>query len=575
MPIFISAAARRALRAGLPLAALLAFCAIRPAHAASVFETDLPAPAGAVLTALPNSAHLSVVLVLPMRDPAGAQAFIAQVSNPASPDYGHYLTPAEFGARFGASQAAYDFVRNWAIANGFTVGARTDAHTMVRISGTAGHFAHIFATRFATFQTNGHGLGRAMLTTPRLPAALHGYIQSVVGLASRAQFAPLYRVLPRGLRADVGTGIGGGYAPSDLRTAYDVPAQTSATPTETVAVFEQGGYLPSDITTFNTQYGLNVPVSSIGVNGSSTAPSGNSVEAEAALDIDAIEGMNPDVKQILVYVDTASSFSTALVDGLTQIAQDDTAKVVSISYGLDEKSQGQAAVSAENTVLMQLASQGQTVFVSAGDGGASGSQILGIIPLRSGQNVEDPGSQPYVTSVGGTTLNVTSNEDWSSEVTWNKFSAGEGATGGGVSAYWAIPSYQLKKGVSVATANGGSATNRNVPDVAADADPTTGYSIYSDYEGGWVPIGGTSLSSPLWAGFTSVINADRVAKKLPRVGYINTLLYAKSPLAAFHDITSGNNSVKKVTGYTAGTGYDDVTGWGSLDLGKLLPLVTR
>ncbi len=575
MSVCSSSTARRACRAALPLAALLALAAFRPAQAASVFETDLPAPAGAALTALPDSAHLSAVLVLPMRDASGAQAFIADVSNPASPNFGHYLSPAEFGARFGAGQKTYEFVRAWALANGFSVSPRTDAHTMLTISGNAGLFSRIFATRFATFETNGHGLGRAMLGTPRLPAALRGVIQGVVGLASRAQYAPLLHILPPGQRVQVGTGLGGGYAPSDLRTAYDVPAQANATPTETVALFEQGGYLPSDITTYNTQYGLNVPVTSIGVNGSSTAPTGNTVEVEAALDIDAVEGMNPDVKQILMYVDTASSFSTALVDTLTQIAQDDTAKIVSISYGLDEKSQGQAAVTAENTVLMQLATQGQTVFVSSGDGGASGNQILGIIPLRGGQNVEDPGAQPYVTSVGGTTLTVSSNEDWLSEVTWNKFSAGEGATGGGVSAYWAIPAFQLKNGVSVGTANGGSATNRNVPDVAADADPTTGYSIYSAYEGGWIPIGGTSLASPLWAGMASVVNADRVAKGLPRIGYLNTRLYAKSPLPAFHDIVSGNNSTTRVTGYTAGTGYDDVTGWGSLDLGKLLPLVTR
>ncbi len=574
MPLSNSSA-RRTLMLTLPIAALLSFGAAQAARAQSVFEDDLPAPpAGASLTPLADSTHIEAVLTLPLHDAAGAAAFVADVYNPKSAEYGHYLTPAEFGARFGADQTAYEYVRSWAGSNGFTVSPRTAARTTITISGSAGLFARVFSTSFATFDTRGNGLGRALLRTPSLPSALSGYVQSIVGLASRAQYAPLFHIVPAADRPAVGTGLGGGYAPSDIRTAYDIPAQTSATPTETTAVFEQGGFTPSDISIYDTEYGLTVPVTAIGVNGSSTAPN-TSVEIEDELDIDAVGGVNPATKQILVYEDTASSFSAALVGAINQIADDDTASVVSISYGLDEKYQGQNAVKAENTALTQLAAQGQTVFVSAGDGGASGTQIDDIFPLLGGKNVEDPGSQPLVTSVGGTTLNVTSTEAYSSETVWNKFAEVEGATGGGVSAYWTIPSYQLKKGKSVATANGGSATYRNVPDVAADADPTTGYSVYSASEGGWIAVGGTSLSSPLWAGMLSVINADRVAKKLPRAGYINNSLYAANPLSSFHDITMGNNSTTTVTGYKAGAGYDNDTGWGSIDLGKLLPEVTK
>ncbi len=559
----------------LPIAALLVFGGTQAARAQSIFEDDLPAPAGVALFPLADSAQIEVVFTLPLRDAAGAVEFVANVTDPQSPLYRHYLTPAEFGARFGADQAAYEHVRDWAAASGFSVSPRTAARTSITISGNASLFAKAFSTSFASFDTRGHGLGRALLSTPRLPAALSGYVQSIVGLASRAQYAPLLQVVPAVFRPAVGTGQGGGYAPTDIRTAYEIPAQTSATPTETVAVFEQGGYETSDISTYDAEYGLAVPVTAIGVNGSSTAPPNNTIQVEAALDIDAVGGVNPKTKQILVYEDTASSFSTALVGALTQIADDDTATVVSISYGLDEKSQGQNAVNAENTALTQLASQGQTVFVSAGDGGASGTQIEDEIPLRKGKNVEDPGSQPLVTSVGGTTLNTTSTEAWKSETVWNKFSDEEGATGGGVSAYWSIPSYQVKNGTSVATTNGGSATYRNVPDLAADADPTTGYSIYSAYEGGWIAIGGTSLSSPLWAGMMSVVNADRVAKNLAREGYFNTNLYAANPLPSFHDILTGNNTTKTATGYKAGTGYDNVTGWGSVKLAKLLPTLLK
>jgi kumamolisin len=572
--------ARRTLALTVSITALLALGGVQAARAEggpapSVFENDLAAPAGAALTPLADSAPMEVVLTLPLHDAAGAAAFVAAVSDPASPQYGHYLTPAEFGARFGADQLAYDYVRAWAGSSGFIVSPRGAARTTITISGRAGLFAKIFSTSFASFDTQGHGLGRAVLRTPTLPAALSGYVQSIVGLVSNAQYAPLIHLVPANARPAVGTGLGGGYAPADIRKAYNIPAQASATPSETVALFEQGGYEPSDISTYDENYGISVPVSAIGVNGSSTAPTGNTIEVEAALDIDAVGGVNPITKQILVYEDTASSFSAALVGALTQIADDDTAKVVSISYGLDEKSQGKNAVNAENTVLTELAAQGQTVFVSAGDGGASGTQIDNIIALKPGRNVEDPGSQPLVTCVGGTTLNVSSTEAWKSETVWDEWSKKGGATGGGISVYWPIPSYQVSNGVSVATANGGSASFRNAPDVAAVGDPYTGYSIYSAYEGGWLAIGGTSLSSPLWAGMMSVINADRVAKGLPREGYYDPSLYAASPQPGFHDILSGNNSTNKVKGFKAGAGYDNVRGWGSVNLGEILPVLTQ
>jgi kumamolisin len=573
MQLFNSTA-RRSLALTVSIAALLVCGAEVTRAQASVFENDLAAPAGAALTPLADSAPMEVVLTLPLHDAAGAAAFVASVSNPASPQYGHYLSPAEFGARFGADQLAYEYVRAWAGSTGFTVSPRTAARTTITLSGSAGLFAKVFSTSFASFDTQGHGLGRTVLRAPILPSALSGYVQSIVGLVSNAQYAPLIHIVPASVRPAVGTGLGGGYAPSDIRNAYDIPAQSSA-PSETVALFEQGGYEPSDISTYDENYGLSVPVKAIGVNGSSTAPTGNTVEVEAALDIDAVGGVNPKTKQILVYEDTASSFSAALVGALTQIADDDKAPVVSISYGLDEKSQGQKAVNAENTVLTELAAQGQTVFVSAGDGGASGTQIDNIIALRSGKNAEDPGSQPLVTCVGGTTLNVSSTEAWKSETVWNEWSKKGGATGGGISVYWPIPSYQVSNGASVATANGGSASYRNLPDVAAVGDPYTGYSIYSAYEGGWLAIGGTSLSSPLWAGMMSVINADRVADGLKREGYFDPSLYAFSPQPDFHDIRSGNNSTSKVKGFAAGAGYDNVTGWGSVDLGKILPVLTK
>jgi kumamolisin len=547
----------------LPCVALLAPLTAKAAVVDRMFD-NIRAPAGVTLSAVDPDTKMSIVLSLPMKDEAGARAFGAAVSDPKSPMYGHYLTPAEFGARFGGDPATYEYLRNWASANGLTPGARTEAKIALSVSGTARQFASLFHTSFASFMTAHNGEGRVTLSPPRLPDALNGRVKGVVGLSSGAQYAPLARLAKPGPRANVGTGVDGtGYAPSDFRTAYDVPAQTSSAKTEVVGIFEQAGFRQSEITTFENAYGLpNTPISAVSVDG--TTPKYNfEVDLEVVLDIDTVIGQNPDVSSIIVYAASVNTdFSTALIDAFNTIGDADVAKVINISYGLDENQQGASAVEAEGAALVQLEDQGQSVFVSSGDDGAAGREGTGL-------NAPDPGSQPLVTGVGGTTMNtVTAGGAYASEVAWSD-------TGGGVSDVWSIPSYQLVHGKSIALKNGGSATFRNVPDVAADADPNTGASVYCTIYGGWVQVGGTSLAAPLWTAWVSIINADRVAKGEPRVGFLNPLLYpygSYEGLIGFHDITSGSNGSP---GYTAGTGYDNVTGFGSLDVAKLIPYATK
>ncbi len=493
--------------------AALACAALLPA-ASRAAEADLfssiQAPAGVAVSALDDAAPMRVILSLPLRDPDGAQRFADAVSNPASPLYGKYLTPAEFGARFGADAGTYEYLRNWATSLGFTVADATSSHTTLSLSGTAHQFAGLFGTRFGTFHTPANGDGQVTLTTPHLPAILAGRVVGVIGLSFAEQYAPLFH-LPAGPRADVGTGKGGGYSPSDIRTAYDIPAQTNSAKTEIVGLFEQGGYVVNDLTTYEKQYSLPaVPVTVIAVNKSPTG-SKFGVLPEDMLDLDVLVGLNPSLKGIRLYCDSKDSFQTALLDSLNQMAQDDLATVISISYGQSESAQGSSAIQAENTALLQLKAQGQTVFASSGD---SGSDKL---------TVSDPASQPLITGVGGTTLNtVASTQKWSSETAWS-------GSGGGISTIWSIPTFQLLNGTSIAVANGGSATVRNVPDVAADADPNTGYSIYCpglSCEGiGWGAVGGTSLASPIWAAMISIVNSDRVNEGKPRVGYFDPTVY--------------------------------------------------
>jgi len=292
------------------------------------------------------------------------------------------------------------------------------------------------------------------------------------------------------------------------------------------------------------------------VNGWRGAVNDPNIAIESVLDIDMVTATNPLLKQIIVYEDGDDPFNLALLLSLSAIASDHSADTISISYGLDEKQATPAQIAAEGAVFLQLAAQGQTVYVSSGDQGAYGR--IGV-----GQNAPDPGSQPYVTSVGGTAL-----VGFGAEEVWNLLGAGQGATGGGVSDFWTIPSWQ----VGYTLDNGGSATHRNVPDVAAVASPATGVSVYAGIYGGWLSIGGTSASAPIWAGFSSLMNAANKAFGAGAIGFINPTLYpfASSSYQTLNDVTSGTNGnpafFAGVPGYFAGYGYDNTTGWGSMNV---------
>ena len=263
----------------------------------------------------------------------------------------------------------------------------------------------------------------------------------------------------------------------------------------------------------------NVPISVRGVNGYGGGINDPLVELEAVLDIDMQIALNPSAAKIIAYEDGNDPFGVALLDCLAIMANEDRAQTISISYGLDEALQGPDQMNAENTVLTQMAAQGQSVFASSGDYGAYGDE-------PPAYNVNDPGAQPLLTSVGGTTLYTIANEAYSAESAWNDMAVGAGGTGGGISIQWPIPEWQLVGGNSVATNNGGSPTFRNVPDVAAVANPLTGVSVYSGLNGGWLQIGGTSAAAPIWAGVSSLANSTSKGLGFGRVGFANPSLMA-------------------------------------------------
>ena len=304
----------------------------------------------------------------------------------------------------------------------------------------------------------------------------------------------------------------------------------------TVALFELEPDLTSDIAAYQSCYGTSATVNYIEEDGGAGSGAGS---GEAALDIEDIIGLAP-LATIDVY--QAPNSGTGLIDNYTAIVDKDTAQVVSTSWGLCESEAGSAILSEEATLFEQAATQGQSVFAAAGDDGSTDCQTNSLA-------VDDPGSQPYVTSVGGTTLSALGPPP--SETVWNESSNGAGAGGGGISSLNTMPSYQSSAPPSLNVINANSSGSpcgaapgsycREVPDVSANADPYTGYLIY--YEGSWTGIGGTSAAAPLWAAYSALVDASSACGG-KRVGFANPALYdaaASHYSSDYHDITSGNN----------------------------------
>jgi subtilase family serine protease len=521
-----------------------------------------------------SARQIKLSITLPLRDAAGAASLAQHVSTPGDPLYRHYLTPAQYAARFGTSVADYRLVAAWAKSQGLTPGEEFSAHNVLPLTGTVAALKAAFGTQFNDFRDSTGRVFYAATGAVQVPQEIASRISAVIGLSNMNHFQPLAKRLPAGMPLSIGgSGPGGAYSASDLRTIYSVPPQPVGTKAETAAVFEQGGFDPNDISTYELRNKLPAtPATFRSVDGYGGAINSPDIEAEAVLDIDMMIGLNPAVGKVLVYEAGATEdFGTALVDSYAAMATDNKAQTISISYGLDEALQNPATLQAENTGLTQLVAQGQGVYVSSGDQGAYGDEGNGL-------NVSDPGAQPNVVGVGGTTLFTGQKASYRYSTVWNELGTSIGAaTGGGVSAVWPIPAYQIgsgQNGVHNMTRNGGSATSRNGPDVAAVADPLTGVAVYSKINGGWLTLGGTSVSAPVVASIMSIGNAISKWWSFGPLGFTNPAIYAMEENMTtqallqgdFNDTWYGNNGDVAdygIPGFSAGQNYDNTTGWGS------------
>jgi len=520
-----------------------------------------PLPGGASdVGPLDGSTALELSVTLDPRDPVALDRFVAGVTTPGSPSYRAYLAPGEFGARFGADPATVARVTAELQAAGLHPGAPDPDRLAIPVEATADEASAAFRTRFARTRLADGRVGHRHTTAAIVPAGAAG----VVGLddwprSHRGAAAPRATTASLSGGCPAGGAVSGTWSAAQLASAYglsSLPAGNGGTG-QTVALYELSDYANGDVTTFQNCAGVPSPLTRVTVDGGTSDTSG---AGEVMLDADIVMGLAPQAS-ILVYV--APNTASGALDGYRAIVNDDRAQVVSVSWGLCETYEGSIDAHTENTLFEQAAAQGQSVFAASGDDGsadcygADGTTALAV---------DDPASQPYVTGVGGTTLAGVGPRQ---ESVWNSYGS---SGGGGVSQLWPLPAYQSGVHLAASSPCGATGGCRQVPDVAASADPYHGYSVYCSVRnacgtGGWLAFGGTSGAAPLWAAATALLNEDCGAGR--RIGFANPALYAAA--GALHDVTSGNNDAVGANrgAYTAGAGYDLATGLGTPDVAAL------
>lgn len=602
-------------------------------------------PTGAhSLGTVSSSASLSGTVVLKPRDNAALVQFVNAVSNPSSPLFHQYLPAGAFASRFGPTKATIDAVRTQLTAGGLRITGVSSDGLLVNFSGTAAQIEHAFQTGVERYRLSNGAVGQTTTSAASVPSAIAGSVAGIVGLNDLARARPAGIVHPQGsargrLRsAETTTFTHPGGAPTPCPAATADAQQNGGLTDDQIAraygafglydngdlgqgqhiaLYELEPFLYSDVRTFDTCFfgaaqasamlsRLNV----IPVDGGQPIGPGS---GEANLDVEDLSAMAPDAT-IDVYESPSPGANGLIydpVDNYAAIIDADRDQIISTSWGLCEQAiqAGQPGLQqAENFLFEQAAAQGQSVFSAAGDNGSDDCDTFETPTVVSGQNpvsVDDPSSQPYVVSVGGTT--ITAATEPPVEQVWNDGGTG-GATGGGISESWTMPTWQRAATVpgidlpgsadytnansveqefgyptnfcqSTVAGAGPSTPCRLVPDVSSQGDEFTGaVTVYDASEGGWVTIGGTSSSTPIWAAMLAVSNASQTCTSQPAtrngVGFVNPLLYAVASnpahyTASFTDVTNGNNDIYDLAGglvFPARSGYDLATGLGSPQL---------
>ena len=491
---------------------------------------------------LPAANTLNLAIGLPLRNQEALTNLLQDIYDPSSPNYRHFLSPAEFTAQFGPSVEDYQKVVDFAKTNGLTVTRTHGNRMLVDVSGNVSDIEKTFHVQLRTYQ---HPTEKRQFFAPDTEPSVSANVPvlHVSGLdnyalpRSGARQKPASHATPA---IGLGSGFFGGYMGSDFRNAY-VPGTALTGAGQTVGLLQfDSGFFQTDITAYETQAGLpNVPVVPVLLDGYDGGPGFDN--GEVSLDIEMVMSMAPGVSKILVFEGEVTD------DILNAMAASNQVKQLSASwsYPIDPTTE---------QIYQQFAAQGQTFFNCSQDFDAWVGPIF------------TPCDDPYVTIVGGTTLTTAvTNGPWSSETVWNwgtEYGLDGIGSSGGISTTYAIPSWQTN--ISM-TLNLGSTTKRNTPDVALTAD-----NIYVVFGGGAQSLfGGTSAATPLWAGYMALVNQRAYSTGHTNgLGFINPAIYTLAKSANytnyFHDITTGNNTWSGSPNlFYAVTNYDLCTGWGT------------
>jgi len=530
----------------------------------------------------------SMMLVL---RPSAAQqqaldALLEAQQDPQSPLYHQWLTPESFGRTFGVSDHDLNQVVSWLAASGFAVEPVSEGRSMVIFSGTVAQANAAFHTEIRLYRVNSE-LHHANATDPQIPSALAAVVGGLVSLHDFLS-KPLHVAIPAtDVTPEYTSGSSHYLAPADFATIYNLgPLYGSSTDGtgQSIAIVGRTNIQMSDVQTFRSKMGLPANNPTVVLNGPDPGIVSQDEQMEAELDVEWSGAVAKNAAiQLVVSASTASSDGVAL--SAQYIVNQNLAPVVSLSFGNCEAANGTSGNQFWNALWQQAAAQGMSVFVASGDSGAAGCDSASAMTAVAGRAVNGLCSSPYSTCVGGTEFADTTNPAlyWSSssntstlgsaltyipEAAWNE-SGGVASgselwsSGGGASIMYTKPSWQTGTGVP---ADG----RRDVPDVALTAAGHDAYLVSLD--GGFYAVSGTSASTPSFAGLTALV----IERQGARQGNVNSALYtlaarqSSGGAAVFHDITAGNNSVPGVTGYSAGAGYDPVTGLGSVDANQLV-----
>ncbi len=505
---------------------------------------------------LSGTQTLSLDIVLPLSDPAGLDSFLADLYNPASPNFHHFLSVAEFTAKFGPTQADYDSVLAYAKANGLQVTGGSLDGMEVQVRGSVAAVEKAFHVKMQSYPRAGGGSFFAPDREPSTDmsvklwhvSGLDNYSVPHALYQKRSDYAAEHGVSPESLVAHATTGSGpsASFLGSDMRAAYyGGTALTGAG--QNLGLFEFLGTDLADLTNYYKTTGQtnNVPITLLSTDGTSTSCTDNRAgrdcdDTEQTLDMTQALGMAPGLASLVMYI---GSTDTAIISAMT--THNPLPTTIGCSWGWTP-----ADPTTLDPFFKRMAAQGQNFFTASGDAST-----------WSKRNEAWPADDANVVSVGGTDL-VTKGAGgaWSSETAWVD-------SGGGISPdKIAIPAYQKLSGV-INSSNKGSTTLRSGPDVAANANFTF-YTCANQTTCLANEFGGTSFAAPMWAGFIALVNQQLVSQGKPTIGFLNPTIYSENVTSAystgFHDITSGKSG-----SFSAETGYDLVTGWGSPKAGLI------